>query len=96
MVQNWRSQDEARTFAVPNQLQEISSFESMNSWRKDVIGGLQLRFVYQSTSLDYYELVEDWEVDENTNIDVIEEINENYLRSFEYAKVHVNVLDGVS
>jgi hypothetical protein len=40
--------------------------------------------------------VEDWEVDENTNIDVIEEINENYLRSFEYAKVHVNVLDGVS
>jgi hypothetical protein len=36
-------------------------------------------FVYQSTSLDYYELVEYWEVEENTNIDVLEEIEENYL-----------------
>jgi hypothetical protein len=34
--------------------------------------------VYQFTSLVYYELVEDWEVEENTNIDVLEEIKENY------------------
>jgi hypothetical protein len=34
-------------------------------------------------------------VEENTNIDVLEEIEENYLRSFEYAKAHVNVLDEV-
>jgi hypothetical protein len=30
--------------------------------------------------------VENWEVEENTNIDVFEEIEENYLRSSEYAK----------
>jgi hypothetical protein len=30
--------------------------------------------------------MENWEVEENTNIDVIEEIGENYLRSFEYTK----------
>jgi hypothetical protein len=35
--------------------------------------------VYQSTSPDYYEPMEYWEVEENTNIDVLEEIEENYL-----------------
>jgi hypothetical protein len=35
--------------------------------------------VYQSTSPNYYELMEDWEVEENTNIDVLEETKENYL-----------------
>jgi hypothetical protein len=30
--------------------------------------------------------VEDWEVEENTNINVVEETKENYLRSYEYAK----------
>jgi hypothetical protein len=30
--------------------------------------------------------MEDWEVKENTNIDVLEEIEENYLRSSKYAK----------
>jgi hypothetical protein len=30
--------------------------------------------------------VEDWEVEENTNIDVLEEIEKNYLQSFEYAE----------
>jgi hypothetical protein len=34
--------------------------------------------VYQSTSPNYYELMEDWEVEENTNIDVLEETKENY------------------
>jgi hypothetical protein len=52
-------------------------------------------FVYQFTSLDYYEPMEDWEVEKNTNIDVLEEIEENYLRSSEYAEVEVNVLDEV-
>jgi hypothetical protein len=41
---------------------------------KDVTGSIQPRFVYQFASLNYYELVEDWEVEENTNIDVVEEI----------------------
>jgi hypothetical protein len=30
--------------------------------------------------------VEHWEVDENTNVDVFEEIEENFPRSFEYVK----------
>jgi hypothetical protein len=51
--------------------------------------------VYQSTSPDYYEPMEDWEVEENTNIDVFEEIEENYLQSFEYAEAQVNMLDEV-
>jgi hypothetical protein len=32
-----------------------------------------------STSLNYYEPVEEWEVEENININVVEEIEENYL-----------------
>jgi len=40
----------------------------------------------QFTSLDYYELVEHWEVDENTNVDVFEENEKNYPRSFEYVE----------
>jgi hypothetical protein len=51
--------------------------------------------VYRFACPNYYELMEDWEVEENTNIDVIEEIEENYLQSFEYAKAHVNVLDEI-
>jgi hypothetical protein len=39
--------------------------------------------------------VEHCEVDENTNVDVFEEIKENYPRSFKYAKAHVNALDEV-
>jgi hypothetical protein len=34
-------------------------------------------------------------VDENTNVDVFEETEENYPRSFEYAKAQVNALDEV-
>jgi hypothetical protein len=37
--------------------------------------------MYQSAFLDYYELIEDLEVEENINIDVLQEIEENYLRS---------------
>jgi hypothetical protein len=35
--------------------------------------------VYKSTSPNYYELVEGYKVEENTNIDVVEKIEENYL-----------------
>jgi hypothetical protein len=35
--------------------------------------------VYQSTLPNYYELVKDWEVEENTNVNVVEEIEKNYL-----------------
>jgi len=34
--------------------------------------------VYQFATPYDYELVEHWEVDENTNVDVFEEIEENY------------------
>jgi hypothetical protein len=39
--------------------------------------------------------VEDWEVEKNTNINVLEENEEKYLRPFKYAKAQVNVLDEV-
>jgi hypothetical protein len=35
--------------------------------------------VYHFASPKYYEPMEDWEVEENTNINVVEEIEENYL-----------------
>jgi hypothetical protein len=34
-------------------------------------------------------------VEENANIDVLEEIEKNYLRSSKYAKAQVNVLDQI-
>jgi hypothetical protein len=40
--------------------------------------------------------VEDWEVEENTNIDVFEKIEKNYLRSSKYVETQVNVLDEIS
>jgi hypothetical protein len=43
---------------------------------------IQPRFVYQFASPNYYEPMEDWEVDKNSNVDV-------------FAKAHVNVLDEV-
>jgi predicted solute-binding protein len=39
--------------------------------------------------------MEDWEVEGNTNINVVEEIKENYLQSLKYAYTHVNVLDEI-
>ncbi len=39
--------------------------------------------------------MENWEVEENTNIDVVKETGKNYLWSFEYAKAWVYVLDKV-
>ncbi len=68
---------QSKNFIILNQSQEISSPKSMNNQGRDVTGGIQPKFVYQSTSLDYYEPVEEWEMDENTNVDVCEEIEEN-------------------
>jgi hypothetical protein len=39
--------------------------------------------------------MEDWEVEEKNNINVLEETKEKYIKPFEYAKPHVNVLDEV-
>jgi hypothetical protein len=39
--------------------------------------------------------MEDSEVEETTNINVVEEIKENYLQSFEYEEAQVNVLHKV-
>jgi hypothetical protein len=79
MIQIQKNQDGTRTFEVFDQMQKISSLESLTNQKRDVIGGVQPMFVYQSTSLNYYELVEDSEVEENTNINVVEETKENYL-----------------
>jgi hypothetical protein len=42
--------------------------------------------VYQSASPYYYEPVENSEMEENTNIDVVEEAKENYLQSSKYVE----------
>jgi hypothetical protein len=42
--------------------------------------------VYQYAYLDYYEPMEQYEVDEYTNVDVFEEIEENYPRKFWFSK----------
>jgi hypothetical protein len=39
--------------------------------------------------------MKDWEVEESTNIDVVKETKENYLRSSNYVKAQVNVLDEI-
>ncbi len=44
---------------------------------------------------DYCKLVEQWEVDENINVDVFEETDKNYPRSFRYEEAQVNVLDEI-
>jgi hypothetical protein len=67
----------------------------VTSQRRDVIRSIQPRFVYQFASPNYSKPMEFWEVEENTNIKVLEKIEENYLQSFEYANAHVNVLDEV-
>jgi hypothetical protein len=36
-------------------------------------------FVYWFASPNYYELMEDWEAEKNTNSDVVEKIKENCL-----------------
>ncbi len=95
MVQSQRDQNGTWTSIVPNQSQEISSLKLVNSQGKDVIRGIPPRFVYQFASLDYYKPMEDQEVEENIDIDVVEEIEKNYLRSFEYVEAQVNVLDEV-
>jgi len=42
--------------------------------------------MYQFSFPYYYEPVEDWEVDKNTNVDVFAKIEENYPQSSKYAK----------
>jgi len=59
VVQSRRDQGGVGTFVIHNQMQEISNPQLVDSQRKDVIGDIQPRFVYQSTSPFYYELVED-------------------------------------
>jgi len=51
----------------------------VTSRKRDVIRGIQPKFMYKFASPDYNEPMEDWEVEENTNIDVVEETKENYL-----------------
>jgi len=46
----------------------------VSSQGKDVTRDIQPRFMYQSASPNYYEPMEDWEVEKNNNIDVLKEI----------------------
>jgi hypothetical protein len=78
VVQSQRDQDEVGISIVPNQPQEISSPKLVINQGKDVTRGIQPRFVYQSTFPNYYEPMEHWEVDENTNVKVFKDIKKNY------------------
>ncbi len=73
VIQSHRYQNGTRTSVILDQSQEISSPKSVINRKKDVTGTIQPNFVYQSTSLNYYEAVEHWGVDENTNVDVFQE-----------------------
>ncbi len=57
-VQTLKNQDRVGISIILDQLWEISSPKSVTNRRKDVIRDIQPKFVYQSTSLDYYELVD--------------------------------------
>ncbi len=81
------------TSILYDQPQGFSSPELVTRQGRDIIGGIQPMFVYQYASPDYYEPVEHWEVDENTNVDVFEKIEKNYPLSSKYAEAQVNVLD---
>jgi hypothetical protein len=59
VVQSQRDQDGAWTSVVPNQPHEISNIKFVNSQGRDVIRGIQPKFVYHFTSPYYYEPVED-------------------------------------
>jgi len=50
--------NKTRTFVGPQQSQEISSIELVTNQGKDVIGGIQPKFVYQSAFPNYYEPME--------------------------------------
>jgi hypothetical protein len=76
VVQSRRNQHRVKTSIVFDQPQRMSSPKLVTNRGRDVRRGIQPKFVYQSTSLDYYETVENWEVEENTNINVVEEIKE--------------------
>ncbi len=79
VVYNQIDQDGVSTSIILDQSQEISSPKLMNSRGRDVIGGIQPRFMYQFAFKIYYELMEDWEVVESININVVENIEGNYL-----------------
>jgi hypothetical protein len=87
VVQSHKDQNEVGTSVIPKQSHEISSLELVTNKRKDVIRCIQFKFVYQYASLDYCEQMEPWKVDEKTNVDVFEKIEENYPRSSKYAEV---------
>jgi hypothetical protein len=58
VVNSRRDQNRVRTSTILDQPHEISSPKSLTNRGKHVIGGIQPKFVYQFTSLDYYELME--------------------------------------
>jgi hypothetical protein len=53
-----RDQNRARTFVAPDQPSKILSPKLVTNQRRDITRGIQSKFVYQSTSPNYYEPVE--------------------------------------
>ncbi len=59
MVQSRRDQNGVKSSIILNQLPEISSLKLVNNQGRDIIGGIQSRFVYQFSFPDCYEPMED-------------------------------------
>jgi hypothetical protein len=61
-----------------------SSNQRSICWRNDYNRCINLPFVYQSTSLEYHELIKDYDVEDNYNPSVLKWADVNYLRIFMY------------
>ncbi len=55
LIQSHRDQDKTRTSVVCDQMPKISSPKSITNRKKDIIVGIESKFVCYFTSLDYYE-----------------------------------------
>ncbi len=63
----------------------------MNSWQSDYNKDTNAPFVYQSTSLEYHELVEDLDVESNYGLSILKWVDANYLITYVYDDAHMNV-----
>ncbi len=61
-----------------------SSLEFMNSQWSDYNRCINLPFVYQKTSLEYYEPMEDWDMEDDYDLSILNWVDANYLRTFMY------------
>ncbi len=66
-------------------LERFSSLEFVNN-QSDYNICINLPFVYKLASLKYHELVEDWDIEDNYDLNILKWANANYPRTFVYDK----------